>query len=294
MKNNQYLDVVYPGNGWAYLGETEDNNRITFFGRKLGNGDTSFTLRSRKPGESILHFYKNDNLTGEYIDDYLLVKVSEDAAKNGERAIAPKYENFVPKKPERRQEDGATAQDDKKSEASAKLEAANSKIVPAAQSQKEPEKTVAESASETPSPIKNESVKTVIQTTTTSTVNSNNSKRPEQSSRLENIALSEKNETPQAAVTSEELLVSAKASYDSGKFESALEQAQGCLDLGSTKEDEVLYLLGQIYESESSVKNIRSSIDSYDTLVRNFPASPLWQKANQRSIYLKRFYIDIR
>ena len=78
MKNYQYLDIVYPGNGWIYLGESDNSKNFIFYGRKLGGKDTSFTLRSKNPGRFILHFYKNDALTGNFIDDYLEVIVDDE------------------------------------------------------------------------------------------------------------------------------------------------------------------------------------------------------------------------
>ncbi len=53
-------------------------------------------------------------------------------------------------------------------------------------------------------------------------------------------------------------------------------------------------LEGLILEAKSEVRNIKSAIGAYDTLIKNWPQSDYWRKANERSIYLKRFYIDIR
>ena len=102
MDNNQYLDIRYPGAGWVYLGEvTEDGSPIgtqnlTYFGRRRTSEDTSFTMKSSKPGKTILHFYKQDVLTATFIDDYLEVTITEAIAQNGFRVIAPSYESIVP------------------------------------------------------------------------------------------------------------------------------------------------------------------------------------------------------
>jgi len=45
---NQYLDVVYPGGGWIYLGEKDGTKLLSFFGKRLGDVDTIFTLRAKK------------------------------------------------------------------------------------------------------------------------------------------------------------------------------------------------------------------------------------------------------
>ena len=95
MKNSQYLDIVYPGKGWIYLGEEDGKNLMRYFGRKIGDKNTSFSLRSREEGKTILHFYKNDQLTGAFIDDYLEVEI-KGKNSSAERILAPDYSSIVP------------------------------------------------------------------------------------------------------------------------------------------------------------------------------------------------------
>ena len=102
MDKEQYLDIRYPGTGWVYLGEvTKDGNSIgtpslTYFGRRRTSEDTSFTMKSTKPGTTILHFYKQDVLSATFIDDFLEVTITDKVAQNGFRVIAPNYETIVP------------------------------------------------------------------------------------------------------------------------------------------------------------------------------------------------------
>lgn len=102
MDNRQYLDIVYPGSGWVYLGEvtpdgyTVQKPLLTYFGRRRNNNDTSFTLRSGTPGTTILHFFKQDVLTAVFIDDYLEVTVTDTVAEIGSRQIAPSYADIIP------------------------------------------------------------------------------------------------------------------------------------------------------------------------------------------------------
>lgn len=102
MDNRQYLDIVYPGSGWVYLGEvtpdgyTVQKPLLTYFGRRRNNNDTSFTLRSGTPGTTILHFFKQDVLTAVFIDDYLEVTVTDTVAESGSRQIAPSYADIIP------------------------------------------------------------------------------------------------------------------------------------------------------------------------------------------------------
>jgi outer membrane protein assembly factor BamD (BamD/ComL family) len=59
--------------------------------------------------------------------------------------------------------------------------------------------------------------------------------------------------------------------------------------------DEGWYLKGQLYESpKASFRNIRTARDSYQALVDRYPSSVLWQKANNRILYIDRYYFKIR
>lgn len=282
VKKNQYLDVTYPGNGWIYIGETQKDPLLTYFGRKLSKGNTTFSLKSKKSGQTVLHFYKNDPLTGNYIDDYLDVTVETEAAKSNSRTKAPDYALIVPPKPEKR---GMTAyepepQPEQKSEEQ-KITSAPSASKPAASTVKtEPERSIQVS----PSNIEKDdaNIKTVIEKASTERDSSSGN------------AIQDKTDTKTITLPAGNLLEEAKKALAEKKYQQALSYIQVYLDSESTRIDEALFVQGQILEAESPVKNVRSAIDSYNTIVKQHPASRWWKKANERSIYLKRFYIDIR
>ncbi len=92
VKNNQYIDVTYPGGGWVYIGEEGDKSLLSYFGRKTDKENTVFTLRTKESGKTLLHFYKLDALSGSYIDDYLEVVIGEQVASQQERFEVPSYE----------------------------------------------------------------------------------------------------------------------------------------------------------------------------------------------------------
>lgn len=99
IKNNQFVEINYPGTGWIYLGETERQNNLLFFGRKIQNDNTTFTLKSKKSGTAILHFYKNDSLSGKYIDDYIEVQIENESATDNTPVVSPEYAKIIPPKP---------------------------------------------------------------------------------------------------------------------------------------------------------------------------------------------------
>ena len=253
-KNNQYVDIIYPGRGWIYMGEDEGKDQILrYFGRKLGTENTTFTLRTTKSGETVLHFYKNDVLKGEYIDDYLEIKVLEESAKPNERAKAPSYEESVPQKPVRLEKKAETQEETQKTDEIKNIEEKTSGNEQKLSSQDETN-------------LKKNDV-------------SNEVSRPEQKKSLK--------------IDTKNLLEQAKKDFEAKSYAQALSEVQQYLDTQNTRIDEALFLQGQILEADSEVKNIKSAIDSYNSLIKNYPASTFWQEANRRKIYLNRYYVNI-
>ena len=58
--------------------------------------------------------------------------------------------------------------------------------------------------------------------------------------------------------------------------------------------DRYLFLLGKIYEKDSSIRNEHTSAAYYKKLVDGFPSSIYWDESQDRYRFLKRRYIDIR
>ncbi len=58
--------------------------------------------------------------------------------------------------------------------------------------------------------------------------------------------------------------------------------------------DRFLFLLGKIYEEDSSIRNEHTSAAYYKKLIDDYPASIYWEDSQDRYRYLKRRYIDIR
>ena len=58
--------------------------------------------------------------------------------------------------------------------------------------------------------------------------------------------------------------------------------------------DHLLFLLGKIYEEDSSIRNEHTSASYYKKLIDGYPASIYWDESQDRYRFLKRRYIDIR
>ncbi len=98
LKKFEYLDVTYPGTGWIYMGLTDNSKDIAYFGRKLGTKDTKFSLQARAAGTKIIHFYRNDPLTGQYLDDYIEVIITAENGSNKTHVEAPEYKLPIQKR----------------------------------------------------------------------------------------------------------------------------------------------------------------------------------------------------
>lgn len=308
IKKNQNIDIVYPGKGWIYQGNIDENGNIDarnrnfiFGGRKLGGKDTSFTLRSRNPGTYLLHFFKNDVLTGEYIDDFLEVTVENEISSSPEHVTAPDYAEIVPPKVSITAENPKIEQKSEKPVSEENLSAQKKASEPQIKAEKKSE-------------AENSKIDTIIQTSKseseknspaakTNSSSGNNlsekkdsteSDEKELKTTAENSGNSEEKSSSMENMSQDELLELAQKFYSEKKYQQAFSAISKFFDKATARLDEGLFLQGQILEEKSPVQNIKSAIESYDLVVNNYPSSSLWEKANKRSIFLKRFYINIR
>ena len=253
LKKGETLVITYPGNGWIYMGSTSEYNNLASRGRKLGTTDTKYTLLAKEAGTQIHHFYKVDNLTGEYIDDYIEVTVLEKKGNSSTVVNAPDYSQVVPKKPE----------------TPAKATPKQTPVQTEQPVQKEETKEPA--AASTATPKKEE----VIEVEPEETV----------------IVIDE--EEQEETLDLEPLIKNARSLVSSKKYDDAYPVLIQYLEFSTDNRDEALYLLGQVLESNSKYRDIKQAVDTYQTLCDSYPASQYWENANKRIVYLKRFYINI-
>ena len=295
IKNNQFVDIIYPGSGWIYLGEEGSGDHFIFQGRKLGNGETTFSLRSKEPGTALLHFYKNDILTGNYIDDYIEISIGEKSAADGVHVTAPSYAEVVPPKFDR-----TKAVEEKSAEReTAQKQEENGAPATSEEAAPLPKANEAERAERQGENSPSEKVQTVIQT---SGQEKAEGKQRTSAAATGPAPAAQAAPSPQksgegagvGSAKASSLLEKAQKAYDEKRYADALDLVQQFFDTATEDIDAGLYLEGLILEAKSEVRNIKSAIGAYDTLIKNWPQSRFWRRANERSIYLKRFYIDIR
>lgn len=280
LKKNEYVEITYPGTGWIFLGLTDGSRDIAYYGTKLGSKDTTFSLQARKSGTKILHFYKSDALTNEYLDDYVEVEVTNENGSNKTHIIAPEFKMPVPqiKKPvpveKENQEDNENSKSESENDKSAKP--VETQKTNQASAEKSATETVTSTDKNTSSPESN-----ISAVTNKAESGDSNSSAP-----LQNTTAAVNN--PQT------LLQEANILYNEKEFEAAKNKLNQYLLNPDSEIDRAYFLLGQILEAKSSVQNIKAAINAYTNVTKNYPASKYWEDANKRIIYLKRFYLEAR
>ncbi|MDR1400479.1 MAG: outer membrane protein assembly factor BamD [Treponema sp.] len=88
-------------------------------------------------------------------------------------------------------------------------------------------------------------------------------------------------------------LQKAREAYTAGKFNDALTALDTFRQRYPLGNDEAWLLYGQTLEAPSNVRDIRSSLDYYRRLLREYPQSPLCADARKRIAYIERYFFMI-
>ncbi len=292
LKKGEYLDIEYPGTGWMYLGDNEGMQTLQYSLRKLQNDVTTFILRASKEGKVVLHFYKNDVLTGKAIDDYLSVSI-QGVSKTASHIKAPSYADIVPPRPSFTQSEAVALAKSAKKEAEAPR---GSITLPTVSTPAATEKTTPEKAVHTN--IENaDATATVISTTTAKSNASQKAAVQTTESSVQNLQTSaDKDKTNEETenLSEEEILSLAQKAFDTKDYKKCLSYLAAFFEKSVSRTDEGLYLEGQALEAPSAARNIKRALAVYQQLVEGFPQSEQWESAKQRITYIERIYFQIR
>lgn len=88
-------------------------------------------------------------------------------------------------------------------------------------------------------------------------------------------------------------LQKAREAYTAGKFSDALAALDTFRQRYPPGSDEAWLLYGQTLEAASDVRDIRSALDYYRRLLREYPQSPLCTDARKRIAYIERYFFII-
>ena len=273
MKLQEYLDISYPGNGWIYMGLTDGSKDLSYFGRKLGTKDTKFTLQAKKAGVKVVHFYRVDPLTGEYLDDYIEITIENEKGSNKTHIQTPEYQPPLPKKAK-----ALVPARDTKDSSDFDTESDNNSI--------KTEETIKDASviSGTNTKDDEEKYEDKTEASTSSSYSNTEKEHSENTEKTE-----EKNK-----IDTKSLLKEAQVLYNNEDYSSADKKIKTFLDYAVSDRDAGLFLQGQILEAKSDIQDIKAALEAYKTLTKNYPASPYWEEANKKIIYLNRFYLEIR
>lgn len=289
LKKMEYLDITYPGQGWIYMGITDGSKDLTYFGRKLGTENTKFTLQARNAGKKIVHFYKNDALSGQYIDDYIEVEILNQKGSNKTHIDAPEYKQPVPKKAKEK-----IIKDQAKNDEEISMETSESSLVQTSSNSSNVSDSNSVSSIENDSKIEKQTSAPKETKNVEGVLEQEEEGRGGERTSSSSSSSIEKTEDKNSLTDSNTLLQEAQVLYNEKEYKLALEKINSFLESATSKRDLGLYLQGQILEAKSEVQNIKAAIEAYSTLTKNYPASKRWDDANKRMIYLKRFYLEVR
>ena len=323
IKLGEKILITYPGLNWKFYGITDNSKDVELIERNKIRTNTTFEFITKNSGIKILHFYKFDNVTQNYIDDFIEIEIisenSEDEVldvslleeeksnveKTETKAVeAPKY-----KKVESAKKIGTKKQIKEENQNKEKTESKETDKIEEVQKEIEKEEKVIQNKNKVVKKLedskvsktsdeetnKNKVQKQVVQKKETE-VKKSEEKPVETKTKIEEKAtLEEKEESPSLSKSEiDDLLISAKKLYNEKKYKESLEKVNLFLELSVEKRDEALFLQGQLYESQSNVKNIKKALESYNSIIANYPSSKVWEDANKRIIYLNRFYLKGR
>ncbi len=91
----QRLEVVYPGEGWVYLGESSAQKGIKYQQRKLQSGTSIFHFGAVDEGSYILNFSHFDVFSDNFISDSIAVHVEKAKTKLSDIVKAPDYKGPI-------------------------------------------------------------------------------------------------------------------------------------------------------------------------------------------------------
>jgi tetratricopeptide (TPR) repeat protein len=86
----------------------------------------------------------------------------------------------------------------------------------------------------------------------------------------------------------------ARREFDAGRVAQAISVLDQFRERYPSGSDEVWWLYGQFYEANGPSRDIRSALDYYRRLIRDYPQSRRYNDARRRIAYLERYYINIQ
>ena len=275
----QMLEIPFRGTGWVYLGELGNRRGLNYDSRRLDTqgGNTigqSFIFRAEIAGTYILKFYRQDFIQDYIINDYVQVIVGEaDDSGRGRPFSAIERGRVIaePRWPSILEAAGSTGET-----VSPATGTATGTPRPDAVQTVEP--AGVEPAARSSTPVTVSPSQTGASPSPDVTVPAASAERTRASESL----------------SPEEYVRQAKQEFDAGRVEQALVIIEQMRQRYPSGTDEAWWLLGQLYEANNPLRDIKLSLECYRTLVNEYPQSNRVDDARRRIAYLERYYLNIR
>jgi hypothetical protein len=256
----QIIEIPFRGTGWVFLGETSSQKGITYDSRRLDTDGQSFIFHTEESGTYILKFYKEDYIRDYILNDHVQVIIEEAPEPSGTGWFNPPSDwSRVVAEPRWPLESGSTQIPDNTTQ-----ESPTENILP-----------------ENAASISDEGIVPVT------SVQAPSEDIPETPDDEFSVIMPE-NAAP------EDYLKKAREEFDADRIMQALSILEQFKQRYPSGSDEVFWLLGQIYEANSPIRDIRTSLDYYRRLTDEYPQSMRYAAARARIAYLERYYLNIR
>ena len=279
----QLVEIPFYGTGWVFLGEIGARRGITFDSRRLDDEGQSFIFRTETPGTYILRFYRQDFIRDFVINDHVQVIISEAPDTSGTGLFSPPIDRgrviAEPRWPPLDQPPQAS---------SPAIAVPPSAAIPAAP----PVETQPQAV---PPALPPGALPPPAASTDVFEGGIFDYIFPDEGFTDLPEYIVEDPSPSVISISPEELLNLARAEFNSGRIESSLSYMDVLVtEYPSSLSDEALWLLGQLYEANSPLRDIRLSLEYYQRLIREYPQSPLVLDAQRRISFIERFYFNIR
>ncbi|MDR2499995.1 MAG: outer membrane protein assembly factor BamD [Treponema sp.] len=260
LREGQVLEIPFRESGWVYLGEMKSQRGLEYSSRRPDPEGQSFVFRAEKAGVYALKFYKQDFIRDYIINDYVQVAVTaapgqtKSASQEEPRVIAGPRWPLLPGG-----EDTGSEAASAGPAAPPPSQGARGPSADAPEPSWEPTQRAASGLPPEPPPVPEAA--------------------PAPAASAQNL---------------EERLQAVRAEYEAGRIIPGLEllgQFKEQYPLGS---DEAWWFYGRLLEAVSPSRDIRSALDYYRRLIKEYPQSPRYMDAKRRINYLERFYFMMR
>ncbi|GHV68213.1 hypothetical protein AGMMS49928_07130 [Spirochaetia bacterium] len=257
----QLLEIPFRGSGWVFLGEQGNRRGLAYDSRRIDPEGQSFVFRAEAPGTYVLKFYRQDYIRDYLLNDYVQVIVEDAPQVSGRSGLSSNRGRVVagPRWPSALDE--AAAQD-RDSRNITPLDGAvpPPPVVSSAQAPSPPPAVTPTSPVAPPPVVPPVPVPT----------------------------------EPPPGSSPDVFINQAREAYNAGKFAdtiAVLDQFRQQFPAGS---DEAWWLYGQSLEANGPQKDIRSALDYYRRIIRDYPQSKWYAEARRRISYLERYYFNIQ